>query len=66
MTDHITTCVHCHADIPDGWDAYCSEECKVENESPSTNPSAPSARQREAQVEIEALMERDGEVRLGR
>ena len=65
MTDHITTCVNCHGDIPDGRDAYCSEGCKTENESPGTNPSAPSARQREVQAEIEALMERDGEVRLG-
>jgi len=64
MADHITTCVNCHGDIPDGRDAYCSSECKVENESPQTKVSPPSARGQEIQMEIEAGIESSGEVSI--
>jgi hypothetical protein len=64
MADHITTCVNCHGDIPDGREAYCSDECKHENESPHTDTFPPSPREQEIQAEIAALVERDGEVRI--
>jgi len=35
MTDHITTCVSCHDELSADRDAYCSDECKVENEAPA-------------------------------
>lgn len=63
MTD-FDACVNCHDDIPDDRDAYCSDACKAENESPRTETFPLSPRQREKQLEIEALMERDGEVRI--
>ena len=63
MTD-FDVCVNCHEDIPDNDGAYCSGECKVENESPRTETFPVSPRQREKQLEIETLMERDGEVRI--
>lgn len=42
MTDYITTCVRCHADSTEVDGAYCSEECKQENESPRTEHNGPS------------------------
>ena len=63
MTD-LETCVNCHADISDSDGAYCSAECKHENESPRTEVSPASPRSRELQAELEAAIEEDGEVRI--
>ena len=63
MTD-FDTCVNCHSDISDNDGAYCSDECKVENESPRTETFPASPRQQEKQLEIETLMDRDGEVNI--
>jgi hypothetical protein len=64
MTD-LETCVNCHADISDSDGAYCSADCKHENESPRTTVSAPSPRSRELQAELKAAIEEDGQVRIG-
>ena len=63
MTD-LDSCVRCHVDISDNDGAYCSDECKIENETPRTETFAPSPRAQEIQDDIEAAMERDGEVRI--
>jgi hypothetical protein len=63
MTD-LETCVNCHADISDSDGAYCSADCKHENESPRTTVSAPSPRSRELQAELEAAIEQGESVRI--
>ena len=62
MSQTFTLCVNCHGDLDDSQDAYCSESCKVENESPRTETFAPSPRQQEVQAEIEAAIENGDEV----
>ena len=62
---NFDSCVNCHADLADGEGAYCSEACKVENESPRTEAFAPSPRQQEVQAEIEAAIENREKVRIG-
>ena len=42
MTEYITSCVRCHGDLSDEYDAYCSAECKRKNESPRTENNGPS------------------------
>ena len=57
-------CVNCHAELTDDQDAYCSDECKVENESPKTSVDAPSPRQQEVQGEIELALENGDNVEI--
>ena len=61
MTDHITTCVNCHGDIPTGRDAYCSDRCKHENESARPTNNGPSGYQRMRAAEVTGVSEGEQE-----
>lgn len=52
MTDHITACVNCSGELSDDHDAYCSDECKRENESPRTEDNRPSWYQMRRTAEV--------------
>ena len=55
MTNHITTCVTCHGEIPEDRDAYCSDECEHENETPRSRGNGPSGYQRLRAAEVTGI-----------